>query len=184
MGGTPLDWDRLVRLVYLNEAGVANRFQEPYLAACGVILNADQDYRPIERHLQYLVRKHVDDHERLGFVFHAKEIWHGNKEFDRRRERWIERESRLQVLQDLADVVPKFHLSVVCGYVHRLPFDEYTKQSCIGMSFALAAAAAVLATLLRSVRLGLPAGHEPGLRLRVTLRPAAGMPMLPRRRAA
>jgi cytochrome P450 len=52
------------------------------------------------------------------------------------------------------------------------------------MAFALAEAAAILATLLRAVRPELPAGHEPGLRLRVTLRPAAGMPVRPRRRAA
>ena len=64
-----------------------------------------------------------------------------------------------------------------------LPFGAGPRV-CIGMAFALAEATAVLATLLRAVRLGLPAGHEPGLRLRVTLRPAAGMPVLPRRRAA
>jgi cytochrome P450 len=63
-----------------------------------------------------------------------------------------------------------------------LPFGA-GPRICIGMAFALAEAAAVLATLLRSVRLALPpGGHAPGLRLRITLRPAAGMPMLPRRR--
>lgn len=128
MSGTPLDWDRLVRLVYLDEAGVANREQEPYLAVCGVILNADQDYRHIVRHLQSLIRKHVDPAQRPGFVFHANRIWHGNNEFDRRRERWTKRESRLDVLQSLADIIPKFHLSVVCGFVHRLSFDEAVKR--------------------------------------------------------
>ena len=45
------------------------------------------------------------------------------------------------------------------------------------MSFALTEAVVILATLLRSVRLELRPGYVPELKQRITLRPAAGMPM-------
>ncbi len=48
---------------------------------------------------------------------------------------------------------------------------------CIGMSFAQTEAIAILATILRSVRLRLAPGYVPQLRMRATLRPAAGMRM-------
>jgi cytochrome P450 len=57
-----------------------------------------------------------------------------------------------------------------------LPFGA-GPRICIGMSFALVEATAVLATILRDVRLTLRPGHLPELRSRVTLRPANGMPM-------
>jgi cytochrome P450 len=49
---------------------------------------------------------------------------------------------------------------------------------CIGMSFAQTEAIAILATIIRSARLRLAPGYAPRLRMRATLRPAGGMPML------
>jgi cytochrome P450 len=48
---------------------------------------------------------------------------------------------------------------------------------CIGMSFAMTEAVAILAILLRDVRLRLRPGHVPQLVMKVTLRPKNGMPM-------
>jgi cytochrome P450 len=53
---------------------------------------------------------------------------------------------------------------------------------CIGMSFAMVEAVVILATLLRDVRLTLRPGHVPRLVMKVTLRPANGMPMRLERR--
>jgi cytochrome P450 len=60
-----------------------------------------------------------------------------------------------------------------CSY---LPFGA-GPRICVGQGFAQMEAAAVLATLLRSFQLELRPGYTPEPRLRVTLRPAAGMPM-------
>jgi cytochrome P450 len=57
-----------------------------------------------------------------------------------------------------------------------LPFGAGPRV-CIGQIFAQREATAVLATLLSSFQLRLRPGHDPEPRLRVTLRPAGGMPM-------
>jgi cytochrome P450 len=51
------------------------------------------------------------------------------------------------------------------------------------MGFAITEAVVLLATLLRAFRLTLRPGFRPGLQLRVTLRPAGGMPMRLQRRS-
>jgi cytochrome P450 len=48
---------------------------------------------------------------------------------------------------------------------------------CIGASFAMIEATAMLATLVRSARFEVPDGHEPMPISRVTLRPKGGMPL-------
>jgi cytochrome P450 len=57
-----------------------------------------------------------------------------------------------------------------------LPFGA-GPRICIGQNFAQMAATAVLAALLSSFQLRLRPGYVPEPRLRVTLRPAGGMPM-------
>ncbi|MEA2935255.1 MAG: hypothetical protein QOD74_1901, partial [Variibacter sp.] len=57
-----------------------------------------------------------------------------------------------------------------------LPFGG-GPRICIGMAFAQMEAVAILATLLPAAHLTLRHGYVPEPRLRVTLRPAAGMPM-------
>ncbi len=64
-----------------------------------------------------------------------------------------------------------------------LPFGA-GPRACIGASFAVLEAVAILATLLRSVRVSLRPGAEPSPRLRITLRPEGGLPIRPRPRAA
>ena len=57
-----------------------------------------------------------------------------------------------------------------------LPFGA-GPRICIGATFAMLEAVAVLAALLQAARLTLPPGFEPVPRLRITLRPQGGMPM-------
>jgi cytochrome P450 len=49
---------------------------------------------------------------------------------------------------------------------------------CIGASFAMIEAAAILATLIRALRFHAVPGHKPKPVARVTLRPQGGMPLL------
>ena len=58
-----------------------------------------------------------------------------------------------------------------------LPFGA-GPRICIGMSFALIEATVILAELVRATSLRLRPGYDPALKMRITLRPAQGMPML------
>jgi cytochrome P450 len=64
-----------------------------------------------------------------------------------------------------------------------LPFGA-GPRICIGMGFALTEAAAILGTLLPAFHLACAPDYVPTLKLRVTMRPAQGMPMQVQRRAA
>jgi cytochrome P450 len=64
-----------------------------------------------------------------------------------------------------------------------LPFGA-GPRICIGMGFALLEAVALLATLLPVAHLHAEADFRPTPKLRITMRPAEGMPMSVRRRAA
>jgi cytochrome P450 len=57
-----------------------------------------------------------------------------------------------------------------------LPFGA-GPRICVGMGFAMLEAVLIFATLVRATRLSLRPGYAPRLKLRVTLRPDAGMPM-------
>ncbi len=63
-----------------------------------------------------------------------------------------------------------------------LPFGA-GPRICIGSSFAMTEAVAILASLIRGYRLSLPAGYAPRMAVRVTLRPAGGLMMELRRRS-
>jgi cytochrome P450 len=58
-----------------------------------------------------------------------------------------------------------------------MPFG-YGQRVCIGSSFAILEATAILATLLQSVRFEWDGRHEPEPVSRVTLRPKGGMPLI------
>ncbi|MBP0492234.1 cytochrome P450 [Pararoseomonas indoligenes] len=62
-----------------------------------------------------------------------------------------------------------------------LPFGG-GPRICIGLGFALEEATAILATLLPALRLRPDPAFDPGLQMRITLRPARGMPMRVERR--
>lgn len=98
-GGAPLCGTKIMRLVYLDEAGISNLAQEPFLVVAGVAINADLQFKDIESHLDGLVQKHIPEEKRDGIVLHSMELFHGTKRFP--KEEWP-LEKRLEILDDLA----------------------------------------------------------------------------------
>jgi hypothetical protein len=78
----PMLGQNLVRLVYLDEAGID--FQAPFLCVTGVIVHGDRQWPEVDKRIGALIEKYVDEPQlRPSFVFHAKGILHGNGYFDR-----------------------------------------------------------------------------------------------------
>lgn len=120
-----------VRLVYLDEAGISNPAEEPILLVGSIIINADQDWHNLERHIISIRRKHLppeDDY--MGFVFHAQDIFHGSRYFT--RDKWPF-EKRRDILRDLAEIPRRFHVPIVCVAFDRNKFaDEVSKGGVRG----------------------------------------------------
>jgi hypothetical protein len=115
--GHPLRGSKIVRLVYLDEAGISNPKQEPFLVVAGVVVNADSQFKAIELHIDHLIQKHIPLDKQHGCVFHAMELFHGTKRF--RRDVWPF-EKRLEILDDLAAIPRKFDLPICFGVTDRI----------------------------------------------------------------
>lgn len=123
----------IVRHVYIDEAGIGNPAIEPYTVVVGVMLHVDQQYAAIQKYLLDMADDLVaPDKERpLDFVFHAKELWHGNGFFP--RDKWS-RERRLEILGHIADIPREFQLPIIYSCVERsqfpakLPPDDSPKR--------------------------------------------------------
>jgi hypothetical protein len=118
-GGGPLRGDKIVRLVYLDEAGISNPAHEPWLVVAGIVINADKQFKLIESYLDELVKKHIPQEKRAGFSFHAMELFHGNKSFDRNI--WP-LEKRLEILDDLVAIPKMFDIPICFGSIPRVLF--------------------------------------------------------------
>jgi hypothetical protein len=106
-----------VRLVYVDEAGISNPAEEPFLVVSGVIVHADRQLVAVERYLERLIERHIPESQRAGFIFHAKEIFNGGgKVFD--RDEWP-LQKRLAIAGDLAAIFRRFRLPVALGFVER-----------------------------------------------------------------
>ena len=76
-GGGPLEGNRLVRLVYVDEAGISNPKQEPFLVVAAVIVDGDRQLRGVMRQLDKIVDRHIPQGHQTDFVFHATELFNG-----------------------------------------------------------------------------------------------------------
>lgn len=85
LSGHSLVGCKLLRLVYIDEAGISNPKQEPFLVVAGVIVHADQKLNAIERHLEHILERHIPARQRDGFVFHATELFNGGGKVFRRQ---------------------------------------------------------------------------------------------------
>lgn len=123
-GGGPLEGDRIVRLVYSDEAGID--LKEPYAVVSAVIVDGDRQLVALERHLEKLVNKWVPETQREGFIFHATEIFNGTsrgsgKPFERNHPDWPH-EKRWKIADDLAACFGKFKTTLTFGFVEKSAF--------------------------------------------------------------
>lgn len=120
-GIAPLLGHNLVRLLYLDEAGIDRK--SPVVCVAGVLIHGDKDWPEVDRRIVSLALKYVEQSRRDGFVFHATDIYHGSGYFDRRKPEWADPDSRSQVLSDLVDIIVDLKLPIVAGKYERKHFD-------------------------------------------------------------
>jgi len=117
-----------VRLVYVDEAGISNKTQEPVLVVAAVIVDADKQLVALERHLDKIVARHIPQEHQAGFVFHASQLFNGGgKIFTRNNPAWP-LEKRLAIADELAAIPAKFRLPLTMTFVSRAEFpseEEY-----------------------------------------------------------
>lgn len=121
LGGGALHGDRLVKFVYLDEAGIGSLRKEPHVVVAGVVVHADHEWRAVEGYLRHLADKYALKEKRGSFVFHATDIFHGVGDFPREK---YDRECRNIILDELSDVFDKFQLPVVASAVDRAALAE------------------------------------------------------------
>ena len=113
-----------MRLTYLDDAGLFNSGQEPFIVAGGVMIDADRQMIAVEEHLAALVTKYIPEEDRDGFIFHAMELWSGSRYFKKHKDAWpLDR--RMDVLRDLAAMPETFDLAVCWGFHDRELIPRY-----------------------------------------------------------
>jgi hypothetical protein len=142
-----------VRLLYLDEAGISNRLQEPYLVVAGVLVDADRQLKSTVNELDAIKRRHgLDDEKYQDFHFHGLELQNGGKFL--KREDWpLER--RLEILSDIASIPRKIGLGIVAGYTSRKAASDFEKgeayQVFISYQVAFSLAVACADDLMKKV---------------------------------
>jgi Protein of unknown function (DUF3800) len=113
-------WSNLVRLVYLDEAGISH--EEPALAVAGVIIHGDTQAMEVEKQLDLVRWQHIPEDDWDKVIFHAKDIYHGSKYFDKRKPQWSEKWKRWLILVQLAAIIESMKLPIVAGIYRKEGF--------------------------------------------------------------
>jgi hypothetical protein len=119
LGGARLEGTRIVRLVYLDEAGIGDIAKEPHIVVTAAIIDADKQWKRLEEYYRNLAQDIFPDEDTYRFVFHAKDVWHGGGAFNRKR---FSRPERLWILRRLAQVPSLFQIPIACAAVDRTAF--------------------------------------------------------------
>jgi Protein of unknown function (DUF3800) len=76
------------------------------------MIHGDKQWREVERAIDNLIATYIPEDDRLDFVFHATDIYHGSRYFDRAK--W-DRPTREDILKGLAKIIADYHLPIVVG---------------------------------------------------------------------
>lgn len=139
--GSPLAGDNLVRMIFLDEAGISNPAQEPFLVVAGVMIDADKQWQAVQRRLAELANKHAPEGAMPDFSFHAMELWHGNKNFPRHK---YDREQRWSILDELIGVIWEFDLPVIHAAFEREQIPDFVEAYGFAFGHALSDAEAYM----------------------------------------
>jgi Protein of unknown function (DUF3800) len=127
LSGIRLDGDKLVHLVYVDEAGIGNKIQEPWLVVAGVIIDGDTKLNGVKNQLERIMLRHIPKRLQDDFVFHATELFNGGKKLKRQKAEIVGPEEwplsrRLEIASEILDIPRKFKLPIAIGFIERSAF--------------------------------------------------------------
>ncbi|MBV8800075.1 MAG: DUF3800 domain-containing protein [Alphaproteobacteria bacterium] len=105
-----------MRMLFLDEAGTGNPRDEPLLVVAGIIVNADKQWKAVQRRLRDLRDRFMPPEAPEWYSFHATELFSGGKYFTRER---YSRSERWAILDAILSVPAEFNLPVVHAYLER-----------------------------------------------------------------
>lgn len=118
ISGVELDGDRMSRDIYLDESGISG--DEPIAVVAGVIVQRDVHWLPVQRYIDDLVKEYIPEEHRHGFIFHAKDQFHGEGRTIFNSQKFPVEKGR-EVLMKLISAPAKFSIPIICGHVRRDP---------------------------------------------------------------
>lgn len=113
ISGVELSGDNLARFIYADETGISDKDQMVLVA--GVIIDPDKQWKYVAEYIDELIVRYVPKEHRRGFVFHAKDLFHGTGRsvFDRRT---FPLERSREVLKKLIRIPRRFDLPIAWGF--------------------------------------------------------------------
>ena len=116
-----------MRLAYVDEAGISNPTQEPFLVVAGVVVHGDGQMAQVRSQLNKAVRNWIPPDQQESFVFHATELFNGGgKVFvrdpkDTPNPKWP-LEKRLEIAKDIAKIFKANRLPIAFAAIDRATF--------------------------------------------------------------
>lgn len=119
-GGGPLvEGASFVRWAHIDEAGISKN--DKVASVAGILSEPDRHYHALAAKLRELEQSVPEPLRRGGLIFHAKDIWHGNKRFD--KDLWAKHgwdiERRRSLVLRLCEIPVEFELPVIMGLAEK-----------------------------------------------------------------
>lgn len=103
-----------MRFIYVDEAGVSAA--EPVTVVVGVVVHADNHWKVAESRIKQILDAFVPAEQRPGFIFHAKEMYSGGKQVDRRK--W-DLGRRIAFIKEMVALPRQLGMAIAMGMVRR-----------------------------------------------------------------
>lgn len=110
-----------MRILYLDEAGIGKLESDPILVVAGVLINADEQWVSLSERLSTILKEATPPGVPVPAHFHAKDVFHGTREFPRNT--WSE-ERRIALLRSVGSLPAEFDVPVVWAHMDRRKFAE------------------------------------------------------------
>jgi hypothetical protein len=127
----PICGENLVRIAFLDEAGRSR--QEPIIVVAGILIQGDRTYRKLVQRFDEIARQFLPEADQKGFVFHAKDIFHGAGRYFKDRDSWP-MERRWPMLAALATLPREFGIPVVFGYLDKAEYRRVADRQLTAAS--------------------------------------------------